>query len=59
LGWEFLFKKGDRRDDRNDERVEGGGGESRMDVKRMGRSRFDDTYHISMYLHESACETYH
>jgi hypothetical protein len=45
-----LFKKGERRDDRNDERVEGGGGESRMDVRRMGRSRFDDTFLISFTL---------
>ena len=42
-----MFKKGERRDDRNDDRVELGGGESRIDVRRMGRSRFEDTYSIS------------
>jgi hypothetical protein len=50
LGWEFLFKKGERRDDRNDDRVEGGGGESRIDVRRMGRSRFEETFLISFTL---------
>jgi hypothetical protein len=53
-----LFKKGDRRDVRNDDRVEGGGGESRIDVRRMGRSRFDDTF-ISACSSTQALGTYH
>jgi len=43
-----LFRKGERRDDKKEERVDGGGGARRMDVKRIGRSRFDDTYIISL-----------
>ena len=43
-----MFRKGERRDDKNDERVDGGGGARRMDVKRIGLSRFDDTYIISL-----------
>jgi len=58
LGCEFLLRKGERRDDRNDDRVDGGGGDSRIDVRRMGRSRFDDTSHISMYLDQKFV-TYH
>jgi hypothetical protein len=50
LGWEFLFKKGERSDDRNDDRVEGGGGERRIDVRRIGRSRFEDTFCISLII---------
>jgi hypothetical protein len=45
-----LLKKGERRDDRNDDRVEGGGGDRRIDVRRIGRSRFDDTFLISFTL---------
>jgi len=41
---EVLSRKGERRDVRNEERVEGGGGDSRIDVRRIGLSRFEDTY---------------
>lgn len=45
-----MLRKGERRDDRKDDRVEGGGGESRIDVRRMARSRFEDTFLISFTL---------
>jgi hypothetical protein len=53
-----LLRKGERRDDRNDDRVEGGGGESRIDVRRMGRSRLDDTF-ISACTSTQTLGTYH
>jgi hypothetical protein len=55
-----LFRKGERRDDKNDDRVEGGGGDSRIDVRRMGRSRFEDTFYISLIIdRREGGRTYH